>query len=135
MFLRLIADTSRAARAANSSRLRRFPLGMAVATATLSVSLDAVIDSRKNSDLLGANLVRHSRSRFAALEIGGVDFRPPTPAPTSPNPISQKSNPSSGTNNITAFAPEQSSQRTRRNGTTARKNLNIDQGLLLSGLG
>src|SRR4029077_17992045 len=51
-------------------------LGMAVATAALSVSLDVGDSLSEEFKALGANLVVTPGADSLPLEIGGVDFRP-----------------------------------------------------------
>ncbi|MBZ5700811.1 MAG: ABC transporter permease [Acidobacteriia bacterium] len=76
MFLRLVADSF-------SRRLSRklltagaLALGMAVATAALSVSLDVGDRLAREFRSLGANLLLTPHADSLPLEIGGVDYRP-----------------------------------------------------------
>jgi putative ABC transport system permease protein len=76
MFLRLVADSF-------GRRPRRklltgaaLALGMAVATAVLSVSLDVGDRLSKEFRSLGANLIVTPQADSLPLEIGGVDYRP-----------------------------------------------------------
>ena len=76
MFLRLVADSF-------TRRPRRqlltgaaLALGMAVATAALSVSLDVGDRLAQEFRSLGANLVVTPQADSLPLEIGGVDYRP-----------------------------------------------------------
>lgn len=76
MFLRLVADSF-------GRRPRRklltgaaLALGMAVATAALSVSLDVGDRLAKEFRSLGANLIVTPQADSLPLEIGGVDYRP-----------------------------------------------------------
>jgi len=76
MFLRLVADSF-------TRRPRRklltgaaLALGMAVATAALSVSLDVGDRLAREFRSLGANLVVTPAADSLPLEIGGVDYRP-----------------------------------------------------------
>src|SRR5271166_5318438 len=76
MFLRLVADSF-------TRRPRRklltgaaLALGMAVATAALSVALDVGDRLAKEFRSLGANLVVTPQADSLPLEIGGVDYRP-----------------------------------------------------------
>jgi len=76
MFIRLVSDSF-------SRRPRRklltgaaLALGMAVATAALSVALDVGDRLAKEFRSLGANLVVTPQADSLPLEIGGVDYRP-----------------------------------------------------------
>jgi len=76
MFLRLVSDSF-------TRRPRRklltgaaLALGMAVATAALSVSLDVGDRLAREFRSLGANLVVTPQADSLPLEIGGVDYRP-----------------------------------------------------------
>src|SRR6202790_2043096 len=76
MFLRLVADSF-------TRRPRRklltgaaLALGMAVATAALSVSLDVGDRLAKEFRSLGANLLVTPQADSLPLEIGGVDYPP-----------------------------------------------------------
>jgi putative ABC transport system permease protein len=76
MFLRLVADSF-------GRRPRRklltgaaLALGMAVATAALSVALDVGDRLAKEFRSLGANLLVTPKADSLPLEIGGVDYRP-----------------------------------------------------------
>ncbi|GAC1677376.1 MAG: ABC transporter permease [Candidatus Acidiferrum sp.] len=76
MFARLIADsfTRRPRRKLLTSSA--LALGMAVATAALSVSLDVGDRLAKEFRSLGANLLVTPEADSLPLEIGGVDYRP-----------------------------------------------------------
>src|SRR5881296_3313417 len=76
MFFRLVADSF-------SRRLTRklvtaaaLALGMAVATAALSVALDVGDRLAREFRSLGANLLVRPAADSLPLEIGGVDYRP-----------------------------------------------------------
>src|SRR2546426_2494346 len=76
MFLRLVADSF-------SRRLTRklvtaaaLALGMAVATAALSVALDVGDRLAREFRSLGANLLVTPEADTLPLQIGGVDYRP-----------------------------------------------------------
>src|ERR1700724_2469688 len=76
MFLRLVSDSF-------TRRPRRklftgaaLALGMAVATAALSVSLDVGDRLAREFRSLGANLIVTPQADSLPLEIGGVDYRP-----------------------------------------------------------
>src|SRR5215467_1493094 len=76
MFLRLVADSFSRRMSRKLLTAGALALGMAVATATLSVSLD--VGDRLASEFrsLGANLLVTPAADSLPLEIGGVDYRP-----------------------------------------------------------
>src|ERR1700693_4174399 len=76
MFLRLVADsfTRRPKRKVLTGAA--LALGMAIATAALSVSLDVGDRLAQEFRSLGANLVVTPQADSLPLEIGGVDYRP-----------------------------------------------------------
>src|SRR3974390_1544120 len=76
MFLRLVADsfTRRPRRKLISTAA--LAMGMGVATAALSVSLDVGDRLAKEFRSLGANLLVTPQADSLPLEIGGVDYRP-----------------------------------------------------------
>src|SRR5271163_428421 len=76
MFLRLVADSF--TRRPRRKLLTGAPLalGMAVATAALSVSLGVGDRLARECRSLGANLVVPPAADSLPLEIGGVDYRP-----------------------------------------------------------
>ena len=76
MFLRLVADSFTRRPRRKILSMAALAMGMAVATAALSVSLD--VGDRLASEFrsLGANLVVTPESDSLPLEIGGVDYRP-----------------------------------------------------------
>src|SRR5215470_17297080 len=105
MFFRLIADNF-------ARRPRRklltgaaLALGMAVATATLSVSLDIGDKLAKEFRSLGANLVVTPEGDSLPLEIGGVDYRPVNAGAYLPESDLPKIKTVFWRNNIIAFAP------------------------------
>ena len=105
MFFRLIADNF-------ARRPRRkvltgaaLALGMAVATATLSVSLDIGDKLAKEFRSLGANLVVTPEADSLPLEIGGVDYRPVNAGAYLPEADLPKIKSVFWHNNIIAFAP------------------------------
>jgi putative ABC transport system permease protein len=105
MFFRLIADNF-------ARRPRRklltgaaLALGMAVATATLSVSLDIGDKLAKEFRSLGANLVVTPEADSLPLEIGGVDYRPVNAGAYLPESDLPKIKTVFWHNNIIAFAP------------------------------
>ncbi len=106
MFLRLVADSF-------GRRPRRklltgaaLALGMAVATAALSVSLDVGDRLAKEFRSLGANLIVTPQADSLPLEIGGVDFRPVNAGAYLPESDLPKLKTIFWHNNIVAFAPQ-----------------------------
>jgi putative ABC transport system permease protein len=105
MFLRLVADSF-------TRRPRRklltgaaLALGMAVATAALSVSLDVGDRLAREFRSLGANLVVTPAADSLPLEIGGVDYRPANSGAYLPVADLPKIKAIYWHNNIIAFAP------------------------------
>src|SRR5271168_3810140 len=105
MFLRLVADSF-------ARRPRRklltgaaLALGMAVATAALSVSLDVGDRLAKEFRSLGANLLVTPQADSLPLEIGGVDYRPINSGAYLPESDLPKLKTVFWRNNIIAFAP------------------------------
>jgi putative ABC transport system permease protein len=76
MFLRLVADSFTRRPKRKLLTLAALALGMAVATAALSVSLDVGDRLAQEFRSLGANLVVTPQADSLPLEIGGVDYRP-----------------------------------------------------------
>ena len=76
MFFRLIADNFTRRPRRKFLTAAALSLGMAVATAALSVSLDVGDRLSEEFKSLGANLVVTPEADSLPLEIGGVDFRP-----------------------------------------------------------
>jgi putative ABC transport system permease protein len=76
MFLRLIADNFTRRPRRKLLTAAALSLGMAVATAALSVSLDVGDRLAKEFRSLGANLVVTPEADSLPLEIGGIDYRP-----------------------------------------------------------
>jgi putative ABC transport system permease protein len=76
MFLRLVADSFTRRPRRKILSMAALAMGMAVATAALSVSLD--IGDRLAAEFrsLGANLLVTPQADSLPLEIGGVDYRP-----------------------------------------------------------
>jgi putative ABC transport system permease protein len=106
MFLRLVADSF-------TRRPRRklltgaaLALGMAVATAALSVSLDVGDRLAQEFRGLGANLVVTPQADSLPLEIGGVDYRPANSGAYLPVANLPKLKSIYWHNNIIAFAPQ-----------------------------
>jgi putative ABC transport system permease protein len=105
MFFRLVADSF-------ARRPRRklltgaaLALGMAVATAALSVSLDVGDRLAHEFRSLGANLVVTPQADSLPLEIGGVDYRPVNAGAYLPEADLPKLKTIFWHNNIIAFAP------------------------------
>lgn len=105
MFLRIISDnfTRRPQRKVLTGAA--LALGMAVATATLSVSLDIGDKLAKEFRSLGANLVVTPEADSLPLEIGGVDYRPANAGAYLPEADLPKIKSVFWHNNIIAFAP------------------------------
>jgi putative ABC transport system permease protein len=76
MFLRLVADSFTRRPKRKMLTLAALALGMSVATAALSVSLDVGDRLAQEFRSLGANLVVTPQADSLPLEIGGVDYRP-----------------------------------------------------------
>jgi len=76
MFLRLVADSFTRRPRRKLLTLAALALGMAVATAALSVSLDVGDRLAREFRSLGANLLVTPQADSLPLEIGGVDYRP-----------------------------------------------------------
>ena len=76
MFLRLVADSFTRRPKRKLLTLAALALGMAVATAALSVSLDVGDRLAQEFRALGANLLVTPEADSLPLEIGGVDYRP-----------------------------------------------------------
>src|SRR5215469_2327934 len=76
MFFRLVADSFTRRPKRKMLTLAALALGMAVATAALSVSLDVGDRLAQEFRSLGANLIVTPQADSLPLEIGGVDYRP-----------------------------------------------------------
>src|SRR6201997_5281223 len=105
MFFRLVADSF-------GRRPRRklltgaaLALGMAVATAALSVSLDVGDRLAREFRSLGANLLVTPKADSLPLEIGGVDYRPVNAGAYLPESDLGKLKTIFWRNNIVGFAP------------------------------
>jgi putative ABC transport system permease protein len=105
MFLRLIADNFTRRPQRKFLTAAALSLGMAVATAALSVSLDVGDRLSEEFKSLGANLVVTPEADSLPLEIGGVDFRPANFGAYLPESDLPKIKSVFWHNNITAFAP------------------------------
>jgi putative ABC transport system permease protein len=105
MFLRLIADNFTRRPRRKLLTAVALSLGMAVATAALSVSLDVGDRLAQEFRSLGANLVVTPEADSLPLEIGGVDFRPANSGAYLPEADLSKIKTVFWHNNITGFAP------------------------------
>jgi putative ABC transport system permease protein len=76
MFLRLVADSFTRRPRRKILSMAALAMGMAVATAALSVSLDVGDRLAAEFRSLGANLLVTPQADSLPLEIGGVDYRP-----------------------------------------------------------
>src|SRR6266853_1187475 len=105
MFLRLVSDSF--ARRPRHKFLTgaALALGMGVATAALSVSLDVGDRLAKEFRSLGANLLVTPQADSLPLEIGGVDYRPVNAGAYLPEADLPKLKTIFWRNNIMAFAP------------------------------
>lgn len=105
MFLRLVADSFRRRPRHKFLTGAALALGMAVATAALSVSLDVGDRLAHEFRSLGANLVVTPEADSLPLEIGGVDYRPVNAGAYLPVSDLPKLKTIFWHNNIIAFAP------------------------------
>src|SRR5262250_2230342 len=105
MFLRLIADNFTRRPRRKLLTAAALALGMAVATAALSVSLDVGDRLAKEFRSLGANLVVTPEADSLPLEVGGVDYRPVNAGAYLPEADLPKIKTVFWHNNIIAFAP------------------------------
>jgi putative ABC transport system permease protein len=105
MFLRLVADSFSRRPRHKLLTGAALALGMAVATAALSVSLD--VGDRLASEFrsLGANLLVTPQADSLPLEIGGVDYRPVNAGAYLPESDLGKLKTIFWRNNIVGFAP------------------------------
>src|SRR5207248_5231520 len=105
MFLRLIADNFTPRPRRKLLTAAALSLGMSVATAALSVSLDVGDRLSEEFRSLGANLVVTPEADSLPLEIGGVDFRPANYGAYLPEADLPKIKSVLWHNKIIAFAP------------------------------
>jgi putative ABC transport system permease protein len=105
MFLRLVADSFRRRPRHKLLTGASLALGMAVATATLSVSLDVGDRLAQEFRSLGANLLVTPQADSLPLEIGGVDYRPVNAGAYLPESDLPKLKTIFWHNNIVAFTP------------------------------
>jgi putative ABC transport system permease protein len=105
MFLRLVADSFTRRPKRKLLTMAALALGMAVATAALSVSLDVGDRLAQEFRSLGANLLVTPLADSLPLEIGGVDYRPANAGAYLPEADLGKLKTIFWRFNITAFAP------------------------------
>jgi putative ABC transport system permease protein len=105
MFLRLVADSFGRRPRHKLLTGAALALGMGVATAALSVSLDVGDRLAKEFRSLGANLLVTPQADSLPLEIGGVDYRPVNAGAYLPEADLPKLKTIFWRNNIMAFAP------------------------------
>jgi putative ABC transport system permease protein len=105
MFLRLVADSFSRRPRHKVLTGAALALGMAVATAALSVSLDVGDRLAREFRSLGANLVVTPQADSLPLEIGGVDYRPVDAGTYLPESDLGKLKTIFWRNNIVGFAP------------------------------
>jgi putative ABC transport system permease protein len=105
MFLRLVADSFSRRPRHKLLTGAALALGMAVATAALSVSLDVGDRLAREFRSLGANLLVTPQADSLPLEIGGVDYRPVNAGAYLPESDLGKLKTIFWRNNIIAFAP------------------------------
>src|SRR5580698_5358979 len=105
MFIRLVADSFSRRPRHKVLTGAALALGMAIATAALSVSLDVGDRLAQEFGSLGANLVVTPQADSLPLEIGGVDYRPVNAGAYLPDSDLPKLKTIFWHNNIVAFAP------------------------------
>jgi putative ABC transport system permease protein len=105
MFLRLVADSFSRRPRHKLLTGAALALGMAVATAALSVSLDVGDRLAREFRSLGANLLVTPEADSLPLEIGGVDYRPVNAGAYLPESDLGKLKTIFWRNNIVGFAP------------------------------
>src|SRR5215475_11158974 len=105
MFLRLVADSFSRRPRHKLLTGAALALGMAVATAALSVSLDVGDRLAREFRSLGANLLVTPQADSLPLEVGGVDYRPVNAGAYLPESDLPKIKTVFWHNNIIAFAP------------------------------
>jgi putative ABC transport system permease protein len=105
MFLRIVSDSFARKPRRKILTAAALALGMAVATATLEVSLDVGDRLAHEFRSLGANLLVTPASDTLPLEIGGVDYRPVDAGAYLPQSDLGKLKTIFWRNNIVGFAP------------------------------
>src|SRR5713101_549345 len=105
MFLRLLAESFTRRPKRKLLTMAALALGMAVATAALSVSLDVGDRLSQEFRSLGANLLVTPQTDSLPLEISGVDYRPVNAGAYLPESDLPKHKSIFWRNNILCFAP------------------------------
>lgn len=105
MFLRIVGDCFARRPRGKILAAAVLALGMAIATATLSVSLDVGDRLAREFRSLGANLLVTPQSDSLPLEIGGVDYRPVNAGAYLPEADLPKLKTIFWRHNIVGFAP------------------------------
>src|ERR1700735_3557229 len=105
MFIRLVADSFGRRPRHKLLTGAALALGMAVATAALSVSLDVGDRLSREFRSLGANLIVTPAADSLPIEIGGVDYRPANAGAYLPEADIPKVKTVFWHNNIIAIAP------------------------------
>jgi len=105
MFVRLVADSVTRRPRQKLLTTAALALGMAVATAALSVSLDVGDRLAREFRSLGANLLVTPQADSLPLEIGGVDYRPVNAGAYLPEADLPKLKTIFWHNNIVSFVP------------------------------
>src|ERR1700736_1512899 len=105
MFLRIVGDSFARKPRRKILVAAALALGMAIATATLSVALDVGDRLAREFRSLGANLVVTPLVDTLPLEIGGVDYRPVNAGAYLPESDLGKLKTIFWRNNIVGFAP------------------------------
>lgn len=105
MFLRIVGDSFSRKPRQKVLMAGALALGMAVATATLSVALDVGDRLAHEFRSLGANLLVTPQADTLPLEIGGVDYRPVSEGSYLPEAELGKLKTIFWRNNIVGFAP------------------------------
>src|SRR5438067_150757 len=105
MFIRLVADSFGRRPRHKLLTGAALALGMAVATAALSVALDVGDRLAREFRSLGANLLVTPQGDSLPLEIGGVDYRPANAGAYLPESDLGKLKTIFWRNNIVGFAP------------------------------
>src|SRR5258706_1666543 len=105
MFLRLVADSFSRRPRHKLLTGAALALGMAVATAAISVSLDVGDRLAREFRSLGANLLVTPNADSLPLEIGGIDYRPVNAGAYLPESDLGKLKTIFWRNNIVGFAP------------------------------
>jgi putative ABC transport system permease protein len=105
MFLRLVADSFTRRPRRKLLSMAALAMGMSVATAALSVSLDVGDRLAEEFQSLGANLLVTPQADSLPLEIGGVDYRPANAGAYLPEADLGKLKTIFWRFNVTAFSP------------------------------